>query len=88
MNNAVTIDYEFSTRLDGNIAITSIFHENKALQKNPTLYKFLWVRNGDVSVVVDHVKMTLHKDEIIPLTPLHHLDIDAVNASFSMVQTT
>src|SRR5574344_689557 len=85
MNHAVTIDYEFSTRLDGNIAITSKFHENKALQKDSTLYKFLWVRDGDVSVVVDHVKMTLHKNEIIPLTPLHHLDIDAVNGEYVTV---
>ena len=85
MNKAVTVDYQFSTRLDGNIAITSIFHENQALQKNSTLYKFLWVRSGDVSVVVDHVKMTLHKDEIMPLTPLHHLGIDTVNGEYITV---
>ena len=85
MNNAAEIDYLFSTRLDGSIAITSKFHENRTLQKNPSLYKFIWVRDGEVSVEVDHVKTTLHKDEIMPLTPLHHLTIDNVDGYYLTV---
>lgn len=85
MIDSATIDYQFSTRLDGNIAITSQFHKNATLQKNTTLYKFLWVRSGEISVEVDHVKMVLHEDEIMPLTPLHHLDIDAVDGEYLTV---
>lgn len=82
---SAAINYQFNTRLDGNIAITSGFHRNPTLQKNTTLYKFLWVRDGEVSVEVDHVKMVLHKDEIMPLTPLHHIDIDAVDGEYLTV---
>lgn len=85
MNNETTVDYQFNTRLDGNIAVTSRYHENPSLQKNNTLYKFLWVRSGEISVEVDHVKMKLHTDEIMPLTPLHHLDIDAVDGEYLTV---
>ena len=85
MIHSAAIDYQFNTRLDGNIAITSGFHRNPTLQKNPTLYKFLWVRDGEVAVEVDHVKMVLHKDEIMPLTPLHHIDIDTVEGEYLTV---
>jgi AraC family transcriptional regulator, transcriptional activator of pobA len=85
MINETTVDYQFSTPLDGNIAITSRYHENQVLQKNNTLYKFLWVRKGNISVEVDHVKMRLNKDEIMPLTPLHHFDIDTVNGEYLTV---
>ena len=41
------MDYQLNTRLNGNIAMTSRFHENKPLQRDKTLYKFLWVQSGD-----------------------------------------
>lgn len=85
MTNMTTVDYEFCTRLDGNIAVTSRYHENRTLQKNNTLYKFLWVRSGEIEVEADHVRMMLHADEIIPLTPLHHLSIIAVNGTYLTV---
>ena len=40
------IDYQLNTRLNGNLAMTFCFHENKALQQDTTLYKFIWVRSG------------------------------------------
>lgn len=79
------IDYQFNTRLDGNLAITSKFHDNKALQQNATYYKFLWVREGEITVEIDHVRSVLHKDEIIALTPLHHLKIVAVDGEYLTV---
>ena len=32
------MDYQLNTRLNGNIAMTSRFHENKPLQRDKTLY--------------------------------------------------
>jgi AraC-like DNA-binding protein len=85
MTHTVDIDYQFDTRLDGTLAITSRFHENQTLQKNNTLYKFIWVRSGTVSVEMDHVKMVLRQNEIMPLTPLHHLDLDEVDGEYLTV---
>ena len=34
------IDYQLNTRLNGNLAMTFCFHENKALQQDTTIYKF------------------------------------------------
>ena len=76
------MDYQLNTRLNGNIAMTSRFHESKPLQRDKTLYKFLWVQGGSLTVEVDHIPMKLEKDEIITLTPLHHLDIKEVEGEY------
>ena len=76
------MDYQLNTRLNGNIAMTSRFHENKRLQRDKTLYKFLWVQNGSLAVEVDHIPMRLAKDEIITLTPLHHLEVKEVEGEY------
>ena len=76
------MDYQLNTRLNGNIAMTSRFHESKPLQRDKTLYKFLWVQGGTLTVEVDHIPMKLEKDEIITLTPLHHLDIKEVEGEY------
>ena len=43
------MEYIFNTRLRGNIALTDSYHTNLALQKDNTLYKFIWVQSGDRS---------------------------------------
>lgn len=40
------MEYHFSTPLKGNISLSSNFNENKVLQKDKSLYKFIWVQNG------------------------------------------
>lgn len=76
------LNYQLNTRLNGNLAMTSCFHENKSLQQNTTLYKFIWVQHGTLTVEVDHIPMRLEKDEIISLTPLHHIDIQEVEGEY------
>lgn len=82
------MDYQLNTRLNGNIAMTSRFHESKPLQRDKTLYKFLWVQGGTLTVEVDHIPMKLEKDEIITLTPLHHLDIKEVEGEYLALCST
>lgn len=79
------IEYQLKVRVNGFVAITSRFHENRELQLNNTLYKFIWVQSGWIEVEVDHVKSTLHAGNIMPLTPLHHVKIDAVRGEYTTV---
>lgn len=76
------MDYQFNTRLNGNIAMTYHFHENVSLKRDKTLYKFIWVQSGTLSIEVDHIPMCLEKDEIITLTPLHHLEVKEVGGEY------
>lgn len=56
--------------------------KTRRLQRDKTLYKFLWVQNGSLAVEVDHIPMRLAKDEIITLTPLHHLEVKEVEGEY------
>ena len=76
------MEYIFNTRLRGNIALTDSYHTNLALQKDNTLYKFIWVQSGSLQLEIDHVPTTLVKGEIIPLTPLHHIEFKAINGEY------
>ena len=76
------MEYHLSTKLNGNIAMTSCFHENSFLQRDGSLYKFIWVRHGTLDVEVDHVVMHLEKEEMISLTPLHHVQIRGVGGEY------
>ena len=77
------MEYHLRTKLNGNIAMTSCFHENSFLQRDRSLYKFIWVRHGTLDVEVDHVVMHLEKEEMISLTPLHHVQIRGVDGEYA-----
>lgn len=76
------MEYIFNTRLRGNIALTDSYHTNLALQRDNTLYKFIWIQSGSLLLEIDHVPTTLVKGEIIPLTPLHHIKFKAINGEY------
>ena len=69
------MEFQLKTRLDGTIALTSRFHEDAGLQHNKSFYKFIWVRHGSLDIEIDHVVMHLKENEIISLSPLHHVDM-------------
>lgn len=62
--------------------MTSHFHEDKELQRDKSLYKFIWVLEGTVNLEVDHVPMHLSANEIISLTPLHFVRIEQVSGTY------
>ena len=69
------IDYQLITPLKGNLSITSHYDEDIKLQQDKSLYKFIWVQSGTITVEIDHVVTQLHESEIITLTPLHHFEV-------------
>lgn len=76
------MNYQLNTRLNGNIAMTSSYHERASLQRDKTLYKFIWVQSGTLTLEIDHIPMRLEKDEIVTLTPLHHLEVKEVDGEY------
>lgn len=76
------MEYRFNTRLNGCIALTDSFNASPVLQKDKSLYKFIWVQNGTLFVEIDHIPMQLGEGEIICLTALHHLLIKEINGKY------
>lgn len=76
------MEYYFNTRLRGYIVLTDSFDTNRALQKDSTLYKFIWVRSGSLRIEIDHIPTTLETNEIIPLTPSHHIEFMSIDGEY------
>ena len=76
------MEYNFNTRLNGRIALTDAFDASPVLQKDKSLYKFIWVQDGTLSIEIDHIPMTLEKNEIICLSSLHHILIEEINGKY------
>lgn len=80
--NLQYMEYCFNTRLKGTIALSKSFHTQASLAKNKSLYKFIWVQNGTIDLEIDHIPLRLKKNEIISLTPLHHIEIKEAEGEY------
>ena len=76
------MEYKLNTRLNGSMIVTSELHHNKLVMQDKSLYKFIWVRSGMITIEIDHIPMRLVADEVIALLPLHHLSFIAVEGEY------
>lgn len=76
------IDYHLTTPLKGSVAMTDIFHRQRPLLKDKTLYKFIWVKSGSLTLEIDHLPLRLEENEIVSLTPLHHIAFREVEGEY------
>lgn len=47
------------------LALTTSYHTEKSLQKEKSLYKFIWVRKGSITLEIDHQEVILAENEVI-----------------------
>ena len=78
---------QYHTKLKGTLALTDSYLTEKALQKEKGLYKFIWVRNGSITVEIDHQEMVLTQDEVISLTHLQHLEFKSIAIQKNLVKS-
>lgn len=71
-----------NTKIKGRIILTDSLHEDQALLKDKTLYKFVWVGSGEVELDIDHQQMVLKEGQLVPLSHLHHLEFVRVDGSY------
>ena len=73
---------QYHTKLKGTLALTDSYLTEKALQKEKGLYKFIWVRQGSITVEIDHQEMVLSKDDVISLPHLQHLEFKSIEGEY------
>lgn len=73
---------QFHTPLKGKIALTRDLHAQSEWLTDKTLYKFLWVRQGNLTLEIDHLEMRLEQNELIALTPFHRLEFQSVEGDY------
>lgn len=80
--NSPSLGIVLDTRLKGRIALTRTFHEDVALNKDKSLYKFIWVKSGKLSMEIDHVPVEIGPGEVISLAPLQKLRMCDVSGEY------
>ena len=73
---------QYNTKLKGKLVLTDSYHTDKALQKEKSLYKFIWVRNGSITLEIDHQEVILVPNEIISLSNLQHLEFKSIDGDY------
>lgn len=76
------MEYQFNTRLKGQIAMTRLLHQNAVLMNDRTLFKFIWVQEGSLYLKVDHIPVQLNRNDIISLSPLHHVEFQRIEGEY------
>lgn len=76
------MEYNLNTRLNGSLVITSELHRSRQLLQDKSLYKFIWVCSGTLTIEVDHVPTKLSADEVVTLSPLHHIEFLEVDGEY------
>lgn len=64
------------------LLLTNNFPAVQTGHQSNDLYKFIWIQNGEVTLVIDHVEKTLGKNEIVSLSPLHEISISKVEGEY------
>ncbi|HPW78893.1 MAG TPA: helix-turn-helix domain-containing protein [Bacteroidales bacterium] len=76
------MEYVCITPLQGSLMVTDGFHNKETLLNSKDLYKFIWVREGSLDLKVDHVGIHLEKDQVIPLSNLHHIQFERIEGKY------
>lgn len=71
-----------NSQLKGRFALCDQLDKSRTLLKDPTLYKFIWVTEGEVAFVVDDQFVVLTQGEMLTLSQLHHLEVKEVRGNY------
>ena len=70
------MNYAYDTSLQETMILTEAFHTDRVICDNGSLYKFIWVQEGKLTLIVDHVEIEMEQDEIISVSNLHRTEFE------------
>ena len=76
------MNYAYDTSLQETMILTEAFHTDRAIYDNGSLYKFIWVQEGKLTLIVDHVEIEMEEDEIISVSNLHRTEFKNVSGRY------
>jgi AraC-like DNA-binding protein len=56
--------------------------KHASLLRDKTLYKFIWITDGEVELIINHECLTFKANEIVSLSNLHHLRMGKINGRY------
>lgn len=81
-NSLAMMNYAYDTSLQETMILTEAFHTDRVICDNGSLYKFIWVQEGKLTLIVDHVEIEMEQDEIISVSNLHRTEFKNVSGRY------
>ncbi|MDR2810199.1 MAG: AraC family transcriptional regulator [Tannerellaceae bacterium] len=69
-------------KVKSKLILCDTLEEEAELLRDKTLYKFIWVTEGEMELIINHEHLTFHAGEIVSLSYLHHLRLGEINGSY------
>lgn len=70
-----------NSKIKGKVILSDSLDTNPALLKDKTLYKFIWVTDGEVELNIDHQSIILKAGQLLTLSHLHHVEFNSVDGT-------
>jgi AraC-like DNA-binding protein len=72
-------------RMKSKLILCDTLEKDVELLRDKTLYKFIWIIEGEVELIINHEHLTFHAGEVISLSYLHHLRLGEINGSYRVM---
>ena len=59
------MNYAYDTSLQETMILTEAFHTDRVICDNGSLYKFIWVQEGKLTLIVDHVEIEAQRKFLV-----------------------
>jgi len=69
-------------KMKSKLILCDTLEKDVELLKDKTLYKFIWITDGEVELIINHEHLTFHAGEIVSLSYLHHLQLGEIKGSY------
>ncbi|NLA15338.1 MAG: helix-turn-helix domain-containing protein [Bacteroidales bacterium] len=76
------MEYACITPIRGSLVVTDELHNNQALLNNKELYKFIWVLDGTIDLQVDHARLHLEENQVIPFSNIHNVQFTHIAGKY------
>lgn len=72
-------------KVKSRLILCDTLEKDVELLRDKTLYKFIWIMEGEVELIINHEHLTFHAGEIVSLSYLHHLKLGAIKGAYRVM---
>jgi AraC-like DNA-binding protein len=69
-------------KIKSKLILCDTLEKDVELLRDKTLYKFIWITEGEVELIINYEHFTFHAGEIVSLSYLHHLKLGKINGHY------
>ncbi|MDR2496398.1 MAG: helix-turn-helix domain-containing protein [Tannerellaceae bacterium] len=74
-----------NNKLKSRLLMCDCLDEADDILRDKTLYKIIWVEEGEIELIINHERFVFSAGEVVSLSYLHHLEVKKVNGIYGTI---